>query len=381
MIKTTQDKIDENTQNEENRQNTSADTSGTTSNVTTILMSDEVVYNNTMAASLDGSQPTNLASLPNYNDSTVDTIALLSDTDEATNPHLKRVRIAKEVVGNLKSAILTFILGAFTKPSFASLVLLTAGPPLFITVAAIEAIEFGLTLTESIMDGSIRTHKGAAHVVFEALKTASILTAVTGAVVAAPIFNVAILGLSGGLTPLLFTGTLACAAAVSFVDAGYNYYKFKKEPDQEKKAVYLNKAKKSLVQGVALTALTVATGCLMLNPVTGPVMVGIAVTTIVVMAGVMLFNNRQHIRSAYRKLKDGFPNLKRRLTRANSTEALQEESIENQEKNNTATNDMQATTTSHESSSATFFSACSADKQSSDDPLQEQVESRTGLSV
>ncbi len=142
------------------------------------------------------------------------------------SPHLAGLRAAKWAVVNLKSLLLTTILGAFINPSFANLVLIAvAGVPLFISAAAIEVIEFGLTVAEAVEDGSIKTLKGAAHVAFEGLKTAAIVTAVTGSVAKASVFKAAVLGLAGGLTPLLFTGALAAASAVSFVGAAYNYYR------------------------------------------------------------------------------------------------------------------------------------------------------------
>lgn len=226
------------------------------------------------------------------------------------NKHKKRIQFMLEAIGNLKEALFGFLFGTFTHPSFTALILTSlAGPIIFVSAGLLEAAEFGLELTDAVMskDGSKQRLTSLAT---SFAKMCLVGAAVGGSLLAANIFTAQpVLGMAGGLTPLLFTAAMSLVATVQLGSAAYYAYKAFKSKNPTEKAQYRAQAKQNLIGGLMTTVAVVAVAMLMLNPVTGPAMAIIAATASTIFAVDFVWRNRQSIGAFFKRVGSSVSSL------------------------------------------------------------------------
>jgi Skp family chaperone for outer membrane proteins len=248
---------------------------------------------------------------------------------EKLDKRLGRIKKVKHALETTMGAMFTFIFGMFIRPTFSSLVLGTVAAPILFSIAAVgEVMEFFLLVSLTVVErrkekleqaldelknklkeddqaasdevdtvlvapSSLKGNLKALAISFA--KMSGVVTAVVGSIAFKSVFTTPILGLAGGLTPLIFTIVMGGMGALNLGKAVYYFVKSSKASDSDIKANYKQQAKQSLIGGLLFAVAAVGVAFIMLNPAVMPVVIALGATASTAYGAFTIYNNRQHI--------------------------------------------------------------------------------------
>lgn len=258
-----------------------------------------------------------------------------------TQRHVSRVLNG---VALAKEFLFTTVFALFTKPPLAAMVLLAAGPVIFITAAVLEVVEYGLTVADAMLvkgEDKAQRAERMGDLVLGFARTAVISAAVVGSLAFKNIFTTKFLGLAGGLTPALFTMAMGAMAVTGFGSSIYNLYKAFKAPVGSDKRYKLGQvAKAQAINATVATVTAVAVGFLMLNPVTGPAMTAVAAVTVTVFVSHLVYTHRKEIGAFFNRVGAGLSRLFASKSPASITRPLLSKGQDQDQVNGVANNQL-----------------------------------------